>query len=145
MFALMNDPKPPPISGGSLPREQALLDNERHDVLLMAMHGGEGQISIKHFFRDADPSHRLILLLYEIPPGASEGLHSHADSQARIDEYYYVISGAGEMLLDGRRIALSPGDHVYSPAGVAHGVRNVSATEHLRVYVIALRAVDCPS
>ena len=46
-------------------------------------------------------------------------LHYHE----RTDEFYYVISGRGTMLLDGEEIELHPGVVVYVPRGVRHKAR----------------------
>src|SRR5580704_16037382 len=43
-------------------------------------------------------------------------LHYHA----RTDEFYYVISGEGTMVLDDQQIELHPGIVVYVPRGVKH-------------------------
>src|SRR5437588_13061314 len=43
-------------------------------------------------------------------------LHYHE----RTDEFYYVISGRGRMVLDGEEIELHPGVVVYVPRGVRH-------------------------
>src|SRR5947199_3793957 len=46
-------------------------------------------------------------------------LHYHE----RTDEFYYVISGRGTMLLDGEETELRPGVVVYVPRGVRHKAR----------------------
>lgn len=43
-------------------------------------------------------------------------LHYHE----RTDEFYYVISGRGHMVLDGQEVELHPGVVVYVPRGVRH-------------------------
>src|SRR5215216_6276340 len=43
-------------------------------------------------------------------------LHYHA----RTDEFYYVLSGTGMMVLDDEQIDLKPGVVVYVPRGVKH-------------------------
>lgn len=43
-------------------------------------------------------------------------LHYHAHT----DEFYYVISGSGTMVLDDEQIELHPGVVVYVPRGVKH-------------------------
>jgi mannose-6-phosphate isomerase-like protein (cupin superfamily) len=43
-------------------------------------------------------------------------LHYHAQT----DEFYYVISGSGTMLLDDEQIELHPGVVVYVPRGIKH-------------------------
>lgn len=39
------------------------------------------------------------------------------------DEYYVILSGAGEMELDDQRVAVSPGDVIMIPAGTRHALR----------------------
>ncbi len=41
----------------------------------------------------------------------------------RTDEFYYVVSGRGTMVLDGEEIELHPGVVVYVPRGVRHKAR----------------------
>lgn len=43
-------------------------------------------------------------------------LHYHA----RTDEFYYIISGKGKMILDDEEIEVHPGVVVYIPRGVKH-------------------------
>jgi mannose-6-phosphate isomerase-like protein (cupin superfamily) len=43
-------------------------------------------------------------------------LHYHE----RTDEFYYIISGQGKMILDGEEIEVHPGVVVYIPRGVKH-------------------------
>lgn len=43
-------------------------------------------------------------------------LHYHAQT----DEFYYIISGTGSMVLDDEQIELHPGVVVYVPRGVKH-------------------------
>lgn len=38
------------------------------------------------------------------------------------DEFVFVLSGRGAILLDGRRLAVRAGDSLYIPAGAVHGV-----------------------
>ena len=68
------------------------------------IHGGNGTISVRYFPFDQQPmpAH---FVIYEIPPGASEGVHTHHlgdNVQGPFDEYYYIIEGEGEMPIDGR-------------------------------------------
>ncbi len=37
------------------------------------------------------------------------------------EEYYYVLSGIGTAILDGREYALAPGDFLRLPPGTTHG------------------------
>jgi mannose-6-phosphate isomerase-like protein (cupin superfamily) len=52
--------------------------------------------------------------------GASEGVHTHKPQDASLgsfDEFYYIVSGSGEMQIDGQKVPVRPGDHVFTPNG----------------------------
>lgn len=40
------------------------------------------------------------------------------------DEYYFVISGTGEFVIEGKRHPFGPGEFFFAPAGVAHRFEN---------------------
>ena len=44
-------------------------------------------------------------MIYDLPPGTSEGVHTHflddRNKEGSFDEYYYIISGTGQMEIDG--------------------------------------------
>ena len=51
------------------------------------------------------------------------------------NEGFYVISGTGKMLLDGKEYDLVPGCAMYAPAGVPHAIKKVgSADMHVFLY-----------
>jgi quercetin dioxygenase-like cupin family protein len=56
----------------------------------------------------------------EIEPGTVVPVHTH---DPQIDSIY-VVSGAGEALLNGDWKHVSEGDHLFIPPGIEHGVRN---------------------
>jgi mannose-6-phosphate isomerase-like protein (cupin superfamily) len=56
-----------------------------------------------------------------IPPGGISGEHRHT----RTEEIYFVLSGRGELLLDGAARDVAPGDLVLTTVGGTHGLRNV--------------------
>jgi oxalate decarboxylase/phosphoglucose isomerase-like protein (cupin superfamily) len=110
---------------------------------------GKGAIGVKVFFNDvgitkittAGLSKPAMLLIYDIPPGASEGVHTHNVGDTKVgsyDEFYYIISGQGEMQIAGERVAVKPGDHVFVPNGVAHGIENTAVDGNLKVYLTAI-------
>lgn len=72
-------------------------------------------------------------------PGATPGRHRHPGT-----EVFHVISGRGILLQDGREpVDLVPGSTVVSEpdqkgGSFVHEVRNLSATQPLRTYVILL-------
>lgn len=107
-----------------------------------ALHQGKGTARIRYFpFGGAPaPAH---FILYDLPPGASEGVHTHflddRNKEGAFDEYYYIISGQGEMEIDGEIVPVGQGDHVHTPLEVAHGIENTHATEDLRVFLTFIK------
>jgi mannose-6-phosphate isomerase-like protein (cupin superfamily) len=102
---------------------------------------GKGAIHVKFFFRKEGAPEPARILIYTIPPGASEGVHIHQPGDTKVgsfDEFYYIISGSGEMEIEGETVPVTAGDHVFIPNGVAHGIENTSATADLKVYLLAV-------
>ena len=60
----------------------------------------------------------LVTGIAEILPGGELKRHHHAPA-----ETYYIVSGRGEMEIEGRRQALGPGSAVYIPPDALHAVR----------------------
>ena len=56
-----------------------------------------------------------------LPPGGVSGEHVHS----RTEEVYFILSGHGELLLDGVSTAVGPGDVVLTGLGTKHGLRAV--------------------
>lgn len=128
-----------PPSGRSYPFRND-PDHERL-IAYKGVHEGKGTIDIKFFFRDEGAPKPALLLIYNIPPGASEGVHTHhaGDTQAgSYDEFYYILSGSGEMEIAGQKVPVRPGDHIFTPNGVSHGIENTSTAEDLKVYLVAM-------
>lgn len=55
-----------------------------------------------------------------LPPGGVSGEHRHT----RTEEIYLVLSGAGELRLDGEAHPVRPGSLALTPVGAVHGLRN---------------------
>ncbi|MDQ8757116.1 cupin domain-containing protein [Sphingosinicella sp. LHD-64] len=58
-----------------------------------------------------------------LPPGAGIGEHFHADSE----EVYFLIEGAGTLLLDGAEHPFAAGDISLLKRGHSHGICNTGA------------------
>ncbi|WP_257445953.1 cupin domain-containing protein [Archangium lipolyticum] len=56
-----------------------------------------------------------------IPPGGISGEHMHT----RTEEIYFILSGRGEMTLDGRPHPVGPGSLILTGLGTRHGLRNI--------------------
>ena len=78
-------------------------------------------------------SSRLLVGLNAFEPGQEHALHAHAGQ----DKIYQVIEGDGLFLLDGRELAMTAGDLLIAPEGIAHGVRN---SGQRRLLVLAMLA-----
>lgn len=62
--------------------------------------------------------------LARVPPGGVSGEHRHT----RTEEVYFVLSGQGEMLLDGIGHPVRAGDVILTGLGTIHGLRNTGVT-----------------
>jgi mannose-6-phosphate isomerase-like protein (cupin superfamily) len=49
-----------------------------------------------------------------------------------------LISGSGEMDIEGEKVPINAGDHVFIPNGVAHGIENTATDGDLKVYLVAI-------
>jgi quercetin dioxygenase-like cupin family protein len=78
-------------------------------------------------------SPRLLVGLNAFEPGQEHALHAHAGQ----DKVYQVIDGEGVFLLEGRELAMRPGDLLVAPEGVPHGVRNNSSRRLLVLAILA--------
>ena len=61
--------------------------------------------------------------------------HQHEN----LEQVYYVLSGAGEVLFDDRRYAVGTGDAIYLPAGIHHQMFNDDNEAWLEHHVISQR------
>ena len=90
------------------------------------MRGGEGKVTVQHYFDKSEfgANARLCAKLI-LPPGAGIGMHRH-DSE---DEVYIVVSGSG-VLDDGQiQTRVSVGDSVLTGDGQSHAIRNDGAQD----------------
>jgi quercetin dioxygenase-like cupin family protein len=78
-------------------------------------------------------SPRLLVGLNAFEPGQQHALHAHAGQ----DKVYQVIEGEGLFLLEGRELAMTAGDLLVAPEGVAHGVRNNGSGRLLVLAILA--------
>lgn len=132
-------------AAGSTTAPQATFtkDSEAHGMVeITGIHAGKGKGKIKFFRFDGAPA-PAHFMIYDLPPGASEGVHVHfldnRNDEGSFDEYYYFISGQGQMEIDGQIVPVAQGEHVHTPLAVAHGVENTHATEHLRVFLTFIK------
>lgn len=92
-------------------------------------HEGEGRTTAYPFFAQAE-GFDIVFRQRSLHPGASIGEHTNDK-----DEIYYVLSGRGELMLDGRRRQVGPGDAVLTRDGSRHGLRQLG-DEDLTIIVV---------
>ena len=112
--ALAVEPAPASRSSGSL------LQHDR-DIAVEepGTHDGGGMTTGFSFFKDvADLP--FIFRKRALHPGSGIGPHEQKE-----DEIYYVLSGKGELTLDGRRIEIGPGAAILTRPGSTHSLRQV--------------------
>ena len=108
----------------------------------MRVHGGNGVIGVQYFFGRGKHAAPALLIMYVLPPGTSEGMHTHRRGDRRrgsYDEFYYIVAGRGEMVIAGETVRMKKGDHIFTPNGVPHSMSNTAARGDLKVYLVAMR------
>ena len=98
-------------------------------------HGGKGVLdSTRVLDNRPNPEKHLKFIHHDIiPPGASIGVHCHDHGE----EYYYVVSGKGTMILDNERFEVEHGDLTAVLQGGSHGLQN-NTDEDLNIIVMGI-------
>ena len=91
-------------------------------------HKGGGMTVGYSFFRKT-PNLKLVFRKRALKPGSAIGYHLQKE-----DEIYYVLSGRGEMTIDGKSFEVKAGDCVLTRPGASHGLKQVG-TEDLVIMI----------
>lgn len=114
------------------------VESDRDTVRsFQGIHAGLGSIDVRIFDFAGAPA-PANFLIYDIPVGASEGVHLHNLTDPKLgafDEYYYILEGRGKMMIDGEPIIVGAGDHIHTPLEVAHGIENIDEHHRLRIFL----------
>jgi mannose-6-phosphate isomerase-like protein (cupin superfamily) len=86
-------------------------------------HNGGGQTIGYSFFRNV-PNLELVFRKRALKPGSGIGLHEQKE-----DEIYYVLSGRGQMTLDGKTVDITPGTAVLTRTGSSHSLKQVGSED----------------
>jgi mannose-6-phosphate isomerase-like protein (cupin superfamily) len=86
-------------------------------------HSGGGQTVAYSFFKST-PGLKLVFRKRALKPGSGIGYH-----QQQEDEIYYVLSGRGQMTLDGKTVDVGPGTAILTRTGSSHGLKQVGADD----------------
>lgn len=86
-------------------------------------HNGGGRTVGYSFFRKT-PNLKLVFRKRALRPGSAIGYHLQKE-----DEIYYVVSGRGEMTIDGKTFEVRAGDAVLTRPGASHGLKQVGSED----------------
>lgn len=99
------------------------------------MREGTGTVTLTAAFEKGDYAAPLRLFSQlTLPVGASIGYHVHENEE----EFYYILSGSGEMDDNGTPVTLQPGDATVTHSGEGHALRN-TGTQPLEVLAVIVR------
>ena len=82
-------------------------------------HNGGGQ-TVGYSFFSKVPNLKLVFRKRALKPGSGIGQHVQKE-----DEIYYVLSGKGTMVLDGKTVDITPGTAVLTRTGSSHSLKQV--------------------
>ena len=91
-------------------------------------HNGGG-MTVGYSFFSKVPNLKLVFRKRAFHPGSGVGLHTQKE-----DEIYYVLSGRGTMMLDGKTVDVTPGTAILTRTGSSHSLKQVG-TEDLVVLI----------
>lgn len=91
-------------------------------------HNGGGQ-TVGYSFFSKVPNLKLVFRKRAFKPGSGVGHHVQKE-----DEIYYVLSGTGTMVLDGKPVDIKPGTAVLTRPGSSHSLKQ-TGTDDLVVLI----------
>jgi mannose-6-phosphate isomerase-like protein (cupin superfamily) len=83
-------------------------------------HRGEGQVSYLLLAPGQFGSQHLGITWVDADPGSQQSLHSHPDSE----QVYVIVSGRGEMIIEGETREVVAGTMVFIPPESKHAIHN---------------------
>ena len=103
----------------------------------MVAHEGNGLIRFARLVEKGEVSGPCNFVDFTVvPPGVTIGSHQHGDDE---EEFYLILKGDGELVRDGRRMAVRSGDFIRNRPGGTHALRNNGTDDlHLFVFEISL-------
>ena len=100
------------------PQQGYLVEQEKKiEVDEPGPHQGGGKTTAFRFFKDAKDS-KLQFTKRILQPGAAIGYHLQKE-----EEIYYIISGSGEMNMNGKIFPVTAGDAILTFGGSSHGLK----------------------
>lgn len=119
-------------------RSDSFVQNERDIAIEQpGPHEGLGTTTAYPFFEQAK-GFDLIFRKRALHPGATIGAHVNDK-----DEIYYVLSGKGELTLQGKTRQIGPGDAVLTRKGDSHALKQ-SGAEDLVIFIVYRKQAATP-
>jgi mannose-6-phosphate isomerase-like protein (cupin superfamily) len=112
------DPATYQVSGGYVLERDAQVAKEEPGT-----HKGGG-MTVGYSFFSKVPNLKLVFRKRALKPGSAIGYHMQKE-----DEIYYVLSGRGEMTMDGKKFEVGPGDAILTRPGASHGLKQVGSED----------------
>ena len=112
------DPATSHMSGGYVLERDAQVAKEEPGT-----HKGGG-MTVGYSFFSKVPNLKLVFRKRALKPGSAIGYHEQKE-----DEIYYVLSGRGEMTMDGKKFEVGPGDAILTRPGASHGLKQIGSED----------------
>jgi mannose-6-phosphate isomerase-like protein (cupin superfamily) len=109
------------ISAHSQDKQQPSILEHEKDIARNepGTHNGGGNTTGYSFFSKAD-SLKMVFRKRVLHPGSAIGYHLQTE-----DEVYYIISGTGEMQMNGKSFTVKAGDAILTRPGSSHGLKQI--------------------
>ncbi|QNF34736.1 cupin domain-containing protein [Adhaeribacter swui] len=92
-------------------------------------HDGGGK-TVGYSFFDGVKDYKTAFKKRTLLPGSAIGYHLQQE-----DEVYYIISGTGEMTMNGKTFLVKPGDAILTRPGSSHGIKP-TANQELTLIIV---------
>ncbi len=118
-----------PAFAFSQTKQPYLLERENEIAKIEpGTHNGGGNTTGYSFFSKAD-SLKMVFRKRVLHSGSAIGYHLQTE-----DEIYYIISGTGEMQMNGKTFAVKAGDAILTRPGSSHGLKQ-TGNEDLSIII----------
>jgi mannose-6-phosphate isomerase-like protein (cupin superfamily) len=94
--------------------------DEMKEELRENMRDGEGSVKLTYLLDAEKEKNARMFAEITLEPGCSIGYHRHVNET----EYYFILSGSGEVNDDGKAVRVKPGDSVITGNGASHSIKH---------------------
>ena len=113
-----------PILSFSQTNQPYILEHEKNIAKVEpGPHNGSGTTTAYSFFLKANGL-KMVFRKRVLHPGSSIGYHLQ-----KKDEIYYIVSGSGEVKMNGKTFPVKAGDNLLTRPGSSHGLRQTGSQD----------------